>query len=173
MISDMHIHSKYSRATSSNLSFENLVKWAKVKGLHLLGTGDFTHPVWFEEIKKLEDRGKGVYYYDYKGDKFPFIITGEVSLIYTQGRGRRIHLVILVPSIEIAEKINFYLDTKGRRDYDGRPIFNISGEEFVRDMRKISKDIGVIPAHCMTPWFGVFGSMSGFDSLKDCFGIES
>ena len=165
MISDLHIHSKYSRATSINLSFENLVKWAKIKGLNLLGTGDFTHPIWFEEIKKLEDRENGIYYYN----NFPFIITGEISLIYTQERGRRIHLVILVPSIEIAEKINAYLDTKGRRDYDGRPIFKIPGDEFVREMMKISKDIEIIPAHCMTPWFGLFGSMSGFDNLKECF----
>ena len=165
IISDLHIHSKYSRATSINLSFENLVKWAKVKGLNLLGTGDFTHPKWFEEIKQLKNEGNGIY--SYSG--FPFIITGEISLIYTQERGRRIHLVILVPDIETAEKINSYLDTKGRRDYDGRPIFKISGEQFVKDMMNISKDIEVIPAHCMTPWFGIFGSMSGFDSLKECF----
>ena len=168
MISDLHIHSKYSRATSINLSFENLVKWAKIKGLNLLGTGDFTHPIWFEEIKKLTDNGKGFYYYQ----DFPFIITGEISLIYTQERGRRIHLVILVPSIEIAEKINSYFDTKGRRDYDGRPIFKIPGNEFVREMMKISNEIEIIPAHCMTPWFGLFGSMSGFDSLKECFKSE-
>lgn len=165
IFADFHIHSKYSRATSPNINFDNLVKWAKVKGLNLLGTGDFTHPMWFNEVKKLEDRGKGIYYYQ----NFPFIITGEISLIYTQGRGRRIHLVVLVPSIEIAEKINSYLDGKGRRDYDGRPIFKISGEEFVRDMMFISRDIEIIPAHIWTPWFGLFGSMSGFDSLKECF----
>ena len=189
IFADLHLHSKYSRATSSNLSFENLVKWARVKGLNLLGTGDFTHPLWFEEIKKLVDRGNGFYYYtgnqrfpvsqtsnispEVQDKGFPFIITGEISLMYTQGRGRRIHLVVLVPSIEIAEKINSYFDTKGRRDYDGRPIFNISGEQFVKDMMKISEDIEIIPAHCMTPWFGLFGSNSGFDSLKECFGSES
>ena len=169
MISDLHIHSKYSRATSKSLDFENLVKWAKVKGVNLLGTGDFTHPVWIEEIKKLKGNGKGFYYY---GD-FPFIISGEIALIYTQERGRRIHLVILVPSIEIAEKINAYFDTKGRRDYDGRPIFKIPGDVFVRDMMNISKDIEVIPAHIWTPWFGLLGSMGGFDSLKECFKEES
>ena len=172
-IADFHIHSKYSRATSTNLSFENLVKWAKIKGLNLLGTGDFTHPVWFEEIKKLEDRMCGFYYYqDLHRESFPFIITGEISLIYTQERGRRIHLVLLVPNIEIAEKINSYLDTKGRRDYDGRPIFKISGEQFVKDMMNISSDIEIIPAHIWTPWFGLFGSNSGFDSLKECFGEQ-
>ncbi len=169
MISDLHIHSKYSRATSSSLSFENLVKWAKIKGMHLLGTGDFSHPTWFNEIKeKLIDNGKGMYFYQ----DFPFIITGEISLVYTKGKGRRIHLVLLVPNIETAEKINSYLDTKGRRDYDGRPIFNISGEDFVRDMKAISDDIEIIPAHIWTSWFGLFGSNSGFDSLKECFGEQ-
>jgi len=168
MIADLHIHSRFSRACSKNITFENLVKWAKIKGLDLLGTGDFTHPIWFNEIKKLRDGGNGFYYYN----DFPFIITGEVSLIYTQGKGRRIHLVVLVPNIEIAEKINSYFDIKGRRDYDGRPIFKISCEDFTKDMMKISEDIEIIPAHIWTPWFGVFGSNSGFDSLKEAFGNQ-
>ncbi|MEK6913060.1 MAG: endonuclease Q family protein [Nanoarchaeota archaeon] len=162
---DLHIHSKYSRACSTNLSFENLVKWAKIKGLNLLGTGDFTHPIWFKEIKEKLIEKNGFYYYE----DFPFLITGEISLIYTQDKGRRIHLVILVPNLEIAERINSYLDTKGRRDYDGRPIFKIPGNEFVEQLKNISKDIEVIPAHAWTPWFGIFGSMSGFNSLKECF----
>ncbi len=165
LIGDLHIHSRFSRACSTNITFENLVKWAKVKGLNLLGTGDFTHPLWLKEIKEKLIEKNGFYYL---GD-FPFIITGEISLVYTQEHGRRIHLVILVPNLEIADKINSYLDTKGRRDYDGRPIFSISGEEFVREMMKISRDIEIIPAHIWTPWFGLFGSMSGFDSLKECF----
>ena len=168
VFADLHLHSKYSRATSSNLSFENLVKYAKIKGLNLLGTGDFTHPIWLNEIKKLKDNGKGFYYFD----DFPFIITGEISLIYTQGKGRRIHLAVLVPNIETAEKINEYLDTKGRRDYDGRPIFKITCEEFVKELTSISKAIEIIPAHIWTPWFGLFGSKSGFDSLKECFGSQ-
>ncbi|MDD5012175.1 MAG: endonuclease Q family protein [Candidatus Nanoarchaeia archaeon] len=166
LFSDFHIHSRFSRACSTNINFENLVKWAKIKGLNLLGTGDFTHPLWLKEIKeKLTDEGNGFYYYD----DFPFIITGEISLVYTQNRGRRIHLVLLVPNLETAEKINLYLDTRGRRDYDGRPIFNIPGDEFVREMMTISEEIEIIPAHIWTPWFGIFGSMSGFDSLKECF----
>jgi len=173
MFADLHIHSRFSRACSKNITIENLVKWARIKGLGLLGTGDFTHPVWFNEIKeKLKSNGEGFYYYEDEKGSFPFLITGEISLIYTQGRGRRIHLVVLVPNLEVAEKINSYLDTKGRRDYDGRPIFKISGEEFVREMKKISEDIEIIPAHCWTPWFGVFGSNSGFDSLKECFGSK-
>ncbi|MCK4647489.1 DNA helicase UvrD [Candidatus Pacearchaeota archaeon] len=164
-IADLHIHSRFSRACSSKIDFENLVKWAKIKGLNLLGTGDFTHPIWFNEIKEKLIEKNGLYYY---GD-FPFIISGEISLMYTQGRGRRIHLVVLVPNIDVAEKINSYLDTKGRRDYDGRPIFKISGDEFVKELINISSEIEIIPAHIWTPWFGLFGSMSGFDSLKECF----
>jgi len=170
MIADLHIHSKYSRACSKDLNFENLVKWAKIKGINLLGTGDFSHPVWIKEMKDklVEKEGKGIYYYQ----DFPFIITGEISLIYTQEHGRKVHLILLVPSIEVAEKINAYLDTKGRRDYDGRPIFKITCENFVKDMMSISKAIEVIPAHIWTPYFGVFGSMSGFDSLKEAFGSQ-
>ena len=170
---DLHIHSRFSQACSRNLTFPNLVKWARIKGINLLGTGDFTHPLWFKEICELEDNGKGVYYYKDENGKFPFIITGEISLIYSQGgKGRRIHLVILVPSLVIAEEIHKYLDARGRRDYDGRPIFNISGEEFVKQMKEISSDIEIIPAHIWTPWFSVFGSKSGFDSLKECFGEQ-
>ena len=167
IIADLHIHSKYSRATSKQLSFENLAGYAKIKGIDVLGTGDFTHPEYFKEIKKLKEKN-GIYYWN----NFPFIITGEISLIYTQGRGRRVHLVLLVPNIETAEKINSFLDTLGRRDYDGRPIFKLSCIEFTKKMMEISKDIEIIPAHAYTPWFGVFGSKSGFDSLKEAFGEQ-
>ncbi len=172
LIGDFHIHSKFSRACSKDLTFDNLVKWAKIKGLNILGTGDFTHPIWFSEIKeKLKPNGKG--FYLHPSFDFPFIITGEISLIYSKdGRGRKVHLVILVPSIEIGEKINEYLDTKGRRDYDGRPIFGITCEDFTRSLKKISEGIEIIPAHIWTPYFGIFGSMSGFDSLKEAFGEE-
>jgi uncharacterized protein (TIGR00375 family) len=166
IFADLHIHSRFSRACSKDITIENLVKWAKIKGLNLLGTGDFSHPKWLEEIKEKLKEKNGFYYYK----DFPFIITGEISLIYTDfGKGRRIHLNLLIPSIEIAEKINSYLDTKGRRDYDGRPIFKIPCDEFVRDLRKISNAIEIIPAHIWTPWFGMFGSCSGYNSIKDCF----
>lgn len=169
MIGDLHIHSKYSRACSKDLTISNLVKWAKIKGLNFLGTGDFTHPIWFREIEKLEDKN-GIYY---SGD-FPFIITGEISLIYThEGKGRKVHLLMLIPNLETAKKINNYLDEKKfRRDYDGRPIFGISCENFTKAMMEISKDIEIIPAHIWTPYFGIFGSMGGFDSLKEAFGEQ-
>ncbi|MFA6022994.1 MAG: endonuclease Q family protein [Candidatus Pacearchaeota archaeon] len=165
---DLHMHSKYSRATSKDLSFEKLVKYAKIKGIDVLGTGDFTHPEHIKAIKKLKEKN-GLYYYG----AYPFMITGEISLMYPQGgKSRKVHLVLLVPSFEIAEKINSYLDTLGRRDYDGRPIFGISCEKFTEEMMKISCDIEVIPAHAWTPWFGIFGSKSGFDSLKEAFGEQ-
>ena len=168
MFADLHLHSRFSRACSKNITIPELAKWAKVKGLNLIGTSDFTHPIWLSEIKDLLIEKDGFYYYQ----DFPFILSGEISLMYTQERGRRIHLLLLVPSLEVVDKINAYLDTKGRRDYDGRPIFKIPGDEFVREMMKISTDIEVIPAHIWTPWFGIFGSKSGFDSLKECFKDE-
>jgi len=165
LFADLHIHSRFSRACSKNITIPELVKWAKVKGIGVLGTSDFTHPIWLSEIKDLLVEKEGLYYYQ----DFPFVLSGEISLMYTQDRGRRIHLLLLVPSLDVVDKINNYLDTKGRRDYDGRPIFKIPGDEFVREMMKISTRIEIIPAHVWTPWFGIFGSKSGFDSLKECF----
>jgi uncharacterized protein (TIGR00375 family) len=164
---DLHIHSRFSRACSHDLNLGTLEKWARVKGLDLLGTGDFTHPEWLKELKEnLIDKGNGIFY---TKTGFPFVLTGEISLIYTQERGRKVHLVLLVPSFESVDKINSWLDTKGRRDYDGRPIFKISCEDFVAKMNLIDEKIEVICAHCWTPHFGIFGSESGFDSLKEAF----
>ena len=169
---DLHIHSRFSRACSKQLNIENLEKWARVKGVDLLGTGDFTHPEWLQELKdNLEDKdGKGIFY---TKTGFAFILSGEISLMYTQERGRRVHLVLLAPSFEAVDKINSWLDTKGRRDYDGRPIFKISCRDFVKKMEEIDGRIEVIPAHIWTPWFGVLGSMSGFDSLEEAFGDQA
>jgi len=173
IIADLHIHSRFSRATSKNLNIENLVKWARIKGLGLLGTGDISHEEWLKEIREKlkEDKEKGILWYEDASGKFPFVLSGEISLVFTLGgKGRRVHLVYLVPSLEVNSKINSYLDTKGRRDYDGRPIFSISCEEFVKRLIEIDSRIEIIPAHAWTPWFGVFGSESGFDSLKEAFG---
>ncbi|MDD5193560.1 MAG: endonuclease Q family protein [Candidatus Nanoarchaeia archaeon] len=166
---DLHIHSKYSRACSKDLTIENLVKWARVKGLNLLGTGDFTHPLWIKEIEKLKE-DNGIYWYLNGNDKFPFMLSSEISLIYTKnGKGRKVHLVYLAPSLEVVKKINSWLDSKGRRDYDGRPIFGISCKDFAAKMEEIDEKIEVIPAHAWTPWFGIFGSEGGFDKLSDAF----
>jgi len=167
-ISDFHIHSRFSRATSINLTIQNLEKWARIKGINLLGTGDFSHPEWFKELKQeLQEDGSGILK---TKSGFNFILSNEVSLMYSQdGKGRRIHLVLLAPNFETVEKITKYLLTKGRIDYDGRPIFNIPCDQFVKDMMSISEQIEVIPAHAWTPWFGIFGSSTGFDSMEQAF----
>jgi len=165
LIGDLHIHSRFSRACSKAIDFDNLVKYAKIKGVDLLGTGDFTHPTWFSEIIKLREE-KGILYYQ----DFPFVISGEISLMYTQdGKGRRVHLVLLMPSIEVAKQFNKWIIQKGRVDYDGRPIFGFSCVELMDAVKSISSDIEVIPAHIWTPWFGLFGSNSGFNSIKQAF----
>ena len=168
VIADLHLHSRYSRACSKDITLQNLEKFAKLKGLNLLGTGDFQHPKWLPELKKeLVDNGKGILH---TKTGFPFILQTEISLIYTQdGKGRRIHNLVLAPNFEVADQIVEYFLKKGRIDYDGRPIFKTPCPQFVEELRKISQDIEIIPAHAWTPWFSVFGSMSGFNSLKDCF----
>jgi uncharacterized protein (TIGR00375 family) len=167
---DMHIHSRFSRACSKDLNILNLVKWARIKGLGLLGTGDFTHNEWLNEIKNLLKEKDGIFYYKDDSGEFPFILSSEISLIYSKnGKGHSVHLVYLAPSIETVNKINAWLDTKGRRDYDGRPIFGISCRDFAAKMEEIDERIEVIPAHAWTPYFGVFGSESGFDRLSDAF----
>lgn len=167
IIADLHIHSKYARATSYNLSIENLEKYARIKGLNLLGTGDFQHPVYRKEIdEKLTEDDKGILR---TATGFAFIWQTEISLMYSQDGRRAMHVLVFAPNRETADKITAYLTSKGRIDYDGRPIFGISARDFVKDLKKINDKIEIIPAHCMTPWFGLFGSKTGFNSLKDCF----
>ncbi|MBW2989405.1 endonuclease Q family protein [Candidatus Woesearchaeota archaeon] len=168
IISDLHIHSRFSRATSKQLNLENLEKYARIKGVTLLGTGDFTHPGWIKELKEnLREDGTGIL--RSKGD-FPFVLQTEVSLIYTQGgRGRRVHLVLLAKSFDVVDQVTEYFGKLGRLDYDGRPIFNKSCFEAVESLKEIDEDIEIIPAHIWTPWFSLFGSMSGFDSVEECF----
>ena len=168
VIADLHLHSKYSRATSKQLDIANLEKWAKVKGLNLLGTGDFTHPEWIKELKaNISDDGTGIL--KSKGG-MNFILQTEVSLIYSQGgKGRRVHNVLLAPSFDVVAQITEYFLKHGRIDYDGRPIFKIPCDEMTYELKKISDDVEVIPAHIWTPWFSLFGSMSGFNSVEDAF----
>lgn len=167
IIADLHIHSKYSRATSKALDIQNLEKYARIKGINLLGTGDFTHPLWIKELKENLTEENGILK---TKTGFNFILQTELSLIYTQdGKGRRIHLVVLAPNFDVVSQITEYLKTKGRVDYDGRPIFNISCIDFTEKMMSLSKDIEIIPAHAWTPWFGIFGSATGFDSMEEAF----
>lgn len=168
VITDLHIHGRFSRATSKDLTLANLEKWAKIKGLNVIGTGDFTHPKWFAEIKEnLTDDGTG---FLRSKTGFPFVLQTEISLIYSDGgKGRRIHNIVLAPSLDVVEQINNALGKRGRLDYDGRPIFGISCPDFVELLIGISKEIEVIPAHAWTPWFSLFGSNSGYNSVRECF----
>lgn len=168
IIADLHIHGRHSQATSKSLDIPNLEKYARIKGINLMGTGDFTHPKWIEHLKEnLKDDGTGIF--RTKTD-YPFLLSTEISLIYSQdGKGRRVHNVVFAPDLDAVKGITDYLLSKGRIDYDGRPIFKIPCPEFVESLRSISKDIEVIPTHIWTPWFSMFGSKSGFDTVKDCF----
>ncbi len=171
IIADLHIHSRFSRACSSRINIPNIEKWAGVKGLGLVGTADFCHPEWQEELKReLVEDNTGILR---TREGFPFVLQNEISLIYTQGRGRRIHLVLLAPDFATVDRITAYLKSRGRVDYDGRPIFNMSCIEFVKAMKEISDDIEIIPAHVWTPWFGLFGSKTGFDNVDEAFGDQS
>lgn len=171
LIADLHIHSRYSRGCSKDLTIENLERFARLKGVNLLGTGDFTHPEWIKEIKNtLSEESSGILR---TKTGFPFILQTELSLIYSQGgRGRRVHNIVLAPDLETVAQISDVLGKRGRLDYDGRPIFKISCIEFTEMLNNINKDIEVIPAHAWTPWFSLFGSNSGFDSVKEAFGDQ-
>ncbi|MCH8329722.1 MAG: DNA helicase UvrD [Nanoarchaeota archaeon] len=168
LIADLHIHSRFSRATSRQLNIDNLEKYARIKGLNLVGTGDLSHPEWLKELKsELTEDGSGILK---SKSGFNFVLQGEIANIYTQdGKGRRIHTIILAKSFDIAEQIQEALKKKGRIDYDGRPIFGFNCIELVEMMKSIDEKIEIIPAHAWTPWYSLFGSMSGFDSVEECF----
>lgn len=180
-VGDLHIHSKYSRAVSRDMVLEELDRWAAVKGILALGTGDFTHPAWMAEIReKLEPAEQGLFrlkpsfklppLYNKKADT-RFLLSVEISCIYSRGgRTRRVHHLIFAPDIETAEKINTQLSWIGNVKSDGRPILGLDSEELAKIVFGINPEAVIIPAHAWTPWFSVFGSMSGFDSLEECFG---
>lgn len=186
---DFHIHSKYSRATSKEMDVASLDKWAKIKGVKVLGTGDFTHPMWLKELKeKLEPaepglfkiknlprakpRGQNNFLADFilPENDTRFMLTAEISCIYSKhNRTRKVHLVILAPSFEAVERINARLGWIGNLKSDGRPILGLDAKEALKIVLDSSEDCLVVPAHAWTPWFSVFGSASGFDSLEECF----
>jgi len=174
-IADFHLHSKYSRATSPQMDLENLDKWAKIKGIKVLGTGDFTHPEWLKELKeKLEPAETGLFKLKSNlpafVDETRFIFTAEISCIYSKGgRTRKIHIIIFAPSFEIVEKINTQLGWIGNLKSDGRPILGLDAKELAKIVLNISGDCLVVPGHIYTPWFSLFGSRSGFDSIEECF----
>ncbi len=168
IIADLHLHSKYSRATSREMDVENMARWCKVKGITLLGTGDFTHPVWFRELKaKLKPTDRSLYTYG----GAHFMLTVEVSNIYPQGgRLRKIHNLIFAPSFEIVERINAVLGRFGSLMADGRPTLTLPSDKLVEYVMEVSPQCMVVPAHAWTPWFSLYGSNSGFDALAECFG---
>ncbi len=170
-IGDFHIHSKYARATSPDMVPENLDIWAAKKGIKVLGTGDFTHPVWFADLKsKLTEQEPGLYALQGSDLGTRFVLSSEVSCIYSKkGKVRRIHLLLVVPSLQAAEHINARLGVRGNLKSDGRPILGIDATEVLKIALDASPESLVIPAHAWTPWFSVFGSKSGFDSLEECF----
>ena len=166
---DLHIHSSYAYATSPALNFENLAHWAKIKGIDLLASADFTHPDWFAESKaKLTGTGDGLYEYD--GVKF--ILGTEVSCVArVGGRSRRVHILIFAPSLDSVAGINAALERRGAKlNGDGRPTLSIAPRDLLEIILEIEPRCIMIPAHAWTPWFGIFGSKSGFDSLEECFG---
>jgi uncharacterized protein (TIGR00375 family) len=175
VIADFHIHSKYSRATSKEMEVETLARWAKKKGIALLGTGDFTHPTYFAELRsKLVPSGNSLFQLKKEDQGIRFMLTTEVSNIYTQnGKVRRIHNLIFAPSFEVVEAIRSKLGNLGKLSSDGRPIFSFTSKELVKMILDISADCLIIPAHAWTPWFSIFGANSGFDSIEECFGEMS
>ncbi|MBU0546813.1 endonuclease Q family protein [Patescibacteria group bacterium] len=171
IIADLHIHSKYSRATSPSTDLENLNKWAQIKGINVLATGDFTHPQWFLQLKdKLTSAEPGLFILGNSLTATRFLLSSEISCIYSKNdKTRKIHLVVLSPSLEIVKKINDRLELIGNIKSDGRPILGLDAKELAKIILNISSDCVIIPAHIWTPWFSLFGSRSGFDSIEECF----
>ena len=176
-VADLHLHSKYSRAVSGQMNLSNMSVWGKMKGINVLATSDFTHPFWFEQLKnELEDTGKGLYQLKTINSKQEtevyFLLSCEISSIYSQdGKSHRIHNLVLFPSLKSVEKFNGELrNRKVNVRSDGRPIVGISSRDLLEIALSADEKVLFIPAHIWTPWFSLFGSMSGFDSLEECFG---
>jgi len=177
-IADLHIHSRFSRACSQKLNVSSLASWAKTKGINVLGTSDFLHPVWFAELKnQLKEDGSGFLRpkddqpLAGAGSETKFVLSVEVASIYShKGRGRRIHNVVMLPDFASAERFQKELLSRhANLGSDGRPIVGISSKDLLSIVLQISEKAIFIPAHIWTPWFGIFGSESGYDSLEECF----
>jgi PHP family Zn ribbon phosphoesterase len=171
-IVDLHVHSKYSRACSKSLELPNIAKTCEEKGIDIVATGDFTHPAWFKHLEEvLVEENRGVY--QVKNLDYPvrFVLGTEISCIYKHaGATRRLHLLLLAPNLSAVKKFNETLEARGvNLKADGRPIMGISAKEIVKICLEIDPEFMVIPAHAWTPWFAVFGSKSGYDSVEACF----
>lgn len=181
MIADLHIHSRFSMATSKEGTPENLDFWARKKGISLIGTGDFTHPVWREELKeRFVSEGNGLYrlrdaFVKEESRKFPgegtrFVVSGEISSIYKKnGKTRKVHNVILLPSLEAADAMAQRLEKIGNIHSDGRPILGLDSHDLLEMMLDVCPEGILVPAHIWTPHFSVLGAKSGFDSVEECF----
>jgi uncharacterized protein (TIGR00375 family) len=179
-IADLHVHSHYSRATSKDMCPEGIWKWAQLKGIQVIGTGDFTHPGWLKELdEKLEPSGDGLFSLkkEFQADDVPasctsdvqFILSAEISCIYSKnGKTRKVHSVVLSPDFATAARINLALSKIGNLNADGRPILGLDAKELLKIVID-SPDAMLIPAHAWTPHFSVFGAASGFDSLEECY----
>lgn len=176
VVADLHLHSKYSRAVSQQMVIPEIARWAKRKGIDLVGIPDWTHPLWFREIQEaLVEAGEGIYRFRGEPSEILFVLATEISSIYRQGdQTRRIHNLILAPSLAVADKINHQLRSQGVNLLsDGRPITGLSSLELAELIFSVSPQCLIIPAHIWTPWFSLYGSRSGFDSLRECFGTFS
>jgi uncharacterized protein (TIGR00375 family) len=173
IIADLHIHSRYSRATSQQMSIGEIARFAKIKGLNLVGTGDFTHPKWLEEIQKtlIPEQGTDLYKVANNMDSpVHFMLTTEVCTIFNfENETKKVHHVILTPSIETAVQINDALKRYGDLGADGRPMLNMTAPQLVEEVMATSSENMVFPAHAWTPWFSIFGAFSGFDSIEECY----
>lgn len=169
----MHIHSRYSRATSQQMSIKEVARFAKIKGLQLVGTGDFTHPQWFKEIQEnlIPETETELFKLRSKPESpVRFMLTTEVCTIFEfKNDSKKIHHVILTPTLEHAAQINDKLVKYGSLNSDGRPILNMTAPQLVEEVMEVSKENIIFPAHVWTPWFSLFGAFSGFDSIEDCY----
>lgn len=185
LIADLHIHSFYSRATSKDLTFEYIYKWARIKGVNIVATGDIAHPGWFKEMKeKLAPAEEGLFKLKDEFEKkispeipkacdgiVRFLIGGEISNIYKKNdKVRKIHNVVFTPSFKATEKLQTQLEKIGNIRSDGRPILGLDARDLLEIILNIDPQAHLIPAHIWTPWFSLLGSKSGFDSVKECFG---
>jgi len=178
---DLHIHSRYSRATSRDIAPQTIWKWAQLKGITVIGTGDFTHPEWFKELTtKLEPVGNGLFTLreEYQSDDVPiscrssvyFVLSTEISSIYKKnGKTRKVHSVVLMPDFESVLRFNAILSRIGNVSSDGRPILGLDAKELLKIVTDTCPEALYIPAHAWTPHFSVFGAESGFDSLEECY----
>src|SRR3989338_1619935 len=198
-VTDLHLHSKYSRAVSQDMTLPKMAEWARMKGIDVLATGDFCHPFWFEQLKnELEETSKGLFRLKTNDtsaslsasqrlmqkkqaldinqsaldEEVYFLLSCEISSIYSQGgKGRRIHNLFFFPSLKSVEKFNKELILRGANlRSDGRPIVGITSADLTKIALNIDKKALIIPAHAWIPWFSIFGSFSGFDSISECFG---